>query len=108
MLAIVGAALRDSIRLVDEAFRLEEDALCVLAPNQGTVEGVQMAERLLAPARRARARRGGCGSTISAGVVACPEHGDDADELLHKADAAMWRARAVGPAGRRRRALQDR
>ena len=33
VLAIVAAALRDSIRLVDEAFRLEEDALCVLAPN---------------------------------------------------------------------------
>ena len=47
VLAIVGAALRDSIRIVDEAFRLEEDALCVLAPNLGTVEGVQMAERLL-------------------------------------------------------------
>ncbi len=47
VLAIVGAALRESIRLVDEVFRLEEDALCVLAPNQTTVEGVQMAERLL-------------------------------------------------------------
>ena len=47
VLAIVGAALRDSIRIVDEAFRLEEDAICVLAPNLRTVEGVQMAERLL-------------------------------------------------------------
>ena len=62
VLAIVGAALRDSIRLVDEAFRLEEDAICVLAPNQDTVEGVQMAERLLRHARRARAARGGCRS----------------------------------------------
>ena len=34
MLAVVGAALRDSVRIVDETFRLEEDALCVLAPNQ--------------------------------------------------------------------------
>ena len=51
MLAVVGAALRDSIRLVDEVFSLEEDALCVLAPNQTTVEGVQMAERLLGYAR---------------------------------------------------------
>ena len=46
-LAIVGAALRDSIRIVDEAFRLEEDAICVLAPNLHTVEAMQMAERLL-------------------------------------------------------------
>jgi diguanylate cyclase (GGDEF)-like protein len=106
VLSIVGAALRDSIRLVDEAFRLEEDALCVLAPNIGTVEGVQMCERLLGQLDDLE-RAGGLRISISAGVVACPDHGADAEELLHKADAAMWRARAVGqPVGVG--ALQDR
>lgn len=95
VLAIVGAALRDSVRLVDEAFRLEEDALCVLAPNQTTVEGVQMAERLLLVLDELEAA-GGLRIAVSAGVVACPEHGADADDLLRKADEAMWRARAVG------------
>jgi diguanylate cyclase (GGDEF)-like protein len=106
VLSIVGAALRDSIRIVDEAFRLEEDALCVLAPNLGTVEGVQMCERLLGQLDDLD-RAGGLRINISAGVVACPDHGADAEELLHKADAAMWRARAVGqPVGVG--ALQDR
>ena len=106
VLSIVGAALRDSIRIVDEAFRLEEDALCVLAPNIGTVEGVQMCERLLGQLDDLE-RAGGLRICISAGVVACPDHGADAEELLHKADAAMWRARAVGqPVGVG--ALQDR
>jgi diguanylate cyclase (GGDEF)-like protein len=106
VLSIVGAALRDSVRLVDEAFRLEEDALCVLAPNIGTVEGVQMCERLLGQLDDLE-RAGGLRISISAGVVACPDHGADAEELLHKADAAMWRARAVGqPVGVG--ALQDR
>lgn len=106
VLSIVGAALRDSIRIVDEAFRLEEDALCVLAPNIGTVEGVQMCERLLGQLDDLE-KAGGLRISISAGVVACPEHGANADELLHKADAAMWRARAVGqPVGVG--ALQDR
>lgn len=106
VLSIVGAALRDSIRIVDEAFRLEEDAICVLAPNLGTVEGVQMCERLLGQLDDLE-KAGGLRITVSAGVVACPEHGTDADELLHKADAAMWRARAVGqPVGVG--ALQDR
>jgi diguanylate cyclase (GGDEF)-like protein len=106
MLAVVGAALRDSVRLVDETFRLEEDALCVLAPNLTTVEGVQMAERLLRLLDELEAA-GGLRIAISAGVVACPEHGNDADELLRKADEAMWRARAVGqPVGVG--ALQDR
>jgi diguanylate cyclase (GGDEF)-like protein len=106
VLSVVGAALRDSIRIVDEAFRLEEDAICVLAPNTGTVEGVQMCERLLRQLDDLE-RAGGLRIGISAGVVACPDHGADAEELLHKADAAMWRARAVGqPVGVG--ALQDR
>jgi diguanylate cyclase (GGDEF)-like protein len=106
MLAVVGAALRDAVRIVDETFLLEEDALCVLAPNQSTVEGVQMTERLLRLLDELEAA-GGLRITISAGVVACPDHGNDADQLLHKADEAMWRARALGqPVGVG--ALQDR
>ncbi|HEY6551042.1 MAG TPA: diguanylate cyclase [Solirubrobacterales bacterium] len=95
MLAVVGAALRESVRIVDETFRLEEDALCVLAPNLTTVEGVQMAERLLRLLDELEAA-GGLRIAISAGVVACPDHGSDAEGLLKKADEAMWRARAVG------------
>jgi diguanylate cyclase (GGDEF)-like protein len=95
LLAVVGAALRESVRLVDETFRLEENALCVLAPSQSTVGGVQMTERLLRMLDELEAA-GGLKISISAGVVACPEHGNDAEELLHKADEAMWRARAVG------------
>ena len=106
VLSVVGAALRDSIRIVDEAFHLEEQAICVLAPNIGTVEGVQMCERLLRQLDELE-RAGGLRICVSAGVVACPEHGTNTDELLHKADAAMWRARAVGqPVGVG--ALQDR
>lgn len=106
MLAVVGAALRDAVRIVDETFLLEEDALCVLAPNQSTVEGVQMTERLLRLLDELEAA-GGLRITVSAGVVACPDHGNDADELLRKADEAMWRARALGqPVGVG--ALQDR
>jgi len=95
VLAVLGAALRDSIRLVDEAFRLEEDAICVLAPNQHTVEGVQMAERLLGRLEDLE-QAGGLRIAVSAGVVSCPDHGSDVEELLRKADEAMWRARAVG------------
>jgi diguanylate cyclase (GGDEF)-like protein len=106
VLPILGAALRDSIRIVDEAFRLEEDAICILAPNLRTVEGMQMAERLLYKLDELE-RAGGLRIAIAAGVVSCPEHGTDAEELLRKADVAMWRARAVGqPVGVG--ALQDR
>jgi GGDEF domain-containing protein len=94
-LAVVSAALRDSIRIVDEAFRLEEQAIAVLAPNLRTVEGMQMCERLLGQLDELE-KAGGLRIAVTAGIVACPDHGADADQLLHKADAAMWRARAVG------------
>lgn len=109
-LAVVGAALSESVRLVDETFRLEEDALCVLAPGQNTVGGVQMAERLLSQLDDLE-QAGGLRIGISAGVVACPEHGNDAEGLLRKADEAMWRARAVGQpvgVGALAQPLQDR
>lgn len=95
VLTVVGAALREAVRIVDETFLLEEDALCVLAPNLSTVEGVKMTERLLRMLDELEAA-GGLRISVSAGVVACPEHGNDADELLKKADEAMWRARALG------------
>jgi diguanylate cyclase (GGDEF)-like protein len=94
-LALVAAALNDSVRLVDESFQLEEDGICVLAPQQTTVEGVRMAERLLRILSQVEAS-GGMRIGVTAGVVACPEHGIEAEGLLHKADEAMWRARAVG------------
>jgi diguanylate cyclase (GGDEF)-like protein len=94
-LAVVGAALYDSVRLLDETFRLGVDGVCVLAPNQTTVGGVRMAERLLRLLDELEAA-GGLRIGITAGVVACPEHGNGAEALLHKADEAMWRARAVG------------
>ncbi len=95
VVTVVGAALRESIRLADEAFRLEGSALCVLAPHQRTVDGVQMAQRL-ARVLAKREAAGGLPVTISAGVTSCPEHGTSAERLLREADGAMWRARSLG------------
>ena len=65
-----------------------------------------MAERLLAQLEELEGA-GGLRIVVSAGVVACPDHGNDVEQLLRKADTAMWRARAVGqPVGVG--ALQDR
>lgn len=92
---IVARELRESIRAIDETYRLEENELCVLAPYEDASDGARMAERLsnrLAELEQAD----GWQITISAGVAACPEHGFDPDKLLASADTAMWRARATG------------
>jgi diguanylate cyclase (GGDEF)-like protein len=95
VLQIVSAALRDSIRLMDEGFRLEENELGVLAPDQTSEGGERMAERLGEMLNELE-RAGGLRISISAGVVSCPEHGDEPEQLLRRADTAMWRARATG------------
>jgi diguanylate cyclase (GGDEF)-like protein len=95
VLAVVGGALRESIRLADEAFYLGPHSLCVLAPDQTTVDGVQMAQRLARILANLEAK-GGLRVTISAGVAACPEHGTAAERLLREGETAMWRARSVG------------
>jgi diguanylate cyclase (GGDEF)-like protein len=95
VLQIVSAALRESIREMDEGFRLEENELGVLAPDQTSAGGERMAERLGEMLNELEAA-GGLRITISAGVVSCPEHGDEPEQLLRRADTAMWRARATG------------
>jgi diguanylate cyclase (GGDEF)-like protein len=95
VLAVVSAALRGSIRMVDEAFRLDEDELCLLAPNQTAADATLMAHRLSSLLARLE-EAGGLRITVSAGVAACPEHGDEPERLLRQADTAMWRARATG------------
>jgi len=94
-MAVVGGALRESIRLADEAFYLGPHSLCVLAPDQTTVDGVQMAQRLARVLSNLEAK-GGLRITISAGVASCPEHGTSAERLLREGETAMWRARSVG------------
>ena len=95
VMAIVGGALRESIRLADEAFHLGPHSLCVLAPNQTTVDAVQMAQRLARILANLEAK-GGLRITISAGVASCPEHGTASERLLREGETAMWRARSVG------------
>ncbi len=95
VMAVVGGALRESIRLADEAFYLGPHSLCVLAPDQTTVDGVQMAQRLARILTDLEAK-GGLRVTISAGVASCPEHGTAAERLLREGETAMWRARSVG------------
>ena len=63
------------------------------APNQDTVGGVQMSERLLRACSQGLEAAGGLPIGISAGVVACPEHGADAEA----ASAQGRRSDVAGP-----------
>jgi diguanylate cyclase (GGDEF)-like protein len=91
----VATALGEAIRTVDTPVRLKDDEFCVLLPNQTATRARALAERL-AEAVEAVEGPGGQSLGVAVGVVSCPQHSTDPEELLALADSAMYRAKAAG------------
>jgi len=92
----VGMSLRRSIRSVDTAARIGGDEFCVLLPEQDLKSAAKLAARLASAVEEEVATPGDPPVTISIGVAASPEHGDEAESLIDSADRAMYRAKAAG------------
>jgi diguanylate cyclase (GGDEF)-like protein len=92
MLKAVGSALGATIRETDTVARLGGDEFAVLADISVSFSGEMLAERL----RNAVAEVGGrSGVTASVGVAEV-QPGDDVADLMHRADAAMYRSKSGG------------
>lgn len=98
LLVAVALAVRRTIRTVDTPARIGDDELGILAPNQDAAAARALGERLAEAIGAETAGPQGSGVRVAVGVVACPEHGDDATTLLGAADQAMYRAKAGGEA----------
>jgi diguanylate cyclase (GGDEF)-like protein len=92
----VAMSLRRSIRSVDTAARIGGDEFCVLLPEQDLKSAAKLAARLATAVEEEVATPDEPPVTISIGVAAAPEHGDDAEALIDTADRAMYRAKAAG------------
>ena len=92
----VAMSLRRSIRSVDTAARIGGDEFCVLLPEQDLKSAAKLAARLATAVEEEVAAPGDPPVTISIGVAASPEHGDEAEALIDTADRAMYRAKAAG------------
>jgi diguanylate cyclase (GGDEF)-like protein len=92
VLTAIGSALGATVRETDTVARLGGDEFAVLADISVTFSGEMLAERLRA-AVAATGRR--YGVTASVGVAEI-EPGDDVEDLMHRADAAMYRSKAAG------------
>jgi len=70
----------------------------VIMPQASAEDGQAMAEEIRTHVERAGFRYGETvlKVTLSCGVAAFPDHGADGDELVRKADRAMYRAKAGG------------
>ncbi|MFD2093400.1 diguanylate cyclase domain-containing protein [Blastococcus deserti] len=92
LLTAVGAALGAAVRETDTVARLGGDEFAVLADVSAGFRGEAVAERLRAAVARVGASHG---VTASVGVAEV-EPGDVVEDLMHRADAAMYRSKSSG------------
>ena len=94
LVGIAGAVDR-TVRGVDTTVRMQEDEFCVLLPNQTAGRAKVAAGRLAEAVEQVTDPSGGP-LRVTIGIVACPQHGARAEELLELADSALYRAKAAG------------
>jgi diguanylate cyclase (GGDEF)-like protein len=91
----VATALSEGTRSIDTPIRMGGDEFCVLLPQQTASRARAMAERLSTEIERVESPAQHP-LQVSIGVVSCPQHATEAEDLLALADGAMYRAKAAG------------
>jgi diguanylate cyclase (GGDEF)-like protein/putative nucleotidyltransferase with HDIG domain len=96
----VAEALGAELRPYDVAARFGGEEFAVLLPETEVEEALVIAERIRAAVEGQLFRRHGSDDevavTLSLGVASYPLHAQDADELVHQADLALYRSKALG------------
>jgi diguanylate cyclase (GGDEF)-like protein/putative nucleotidyltransferase with HDIG domain len=96
----ISEIFRQQLRHYDVPARFGGEEFCILLPETPPDQAIEIAERI----RRAVADRKyevetssePIGATISLGVAGFPRDGADANELIHQADLAVYRAKLQG------------
>ncbi|HEY5054348.1 MAG TPA: GGDEF domain-containing protein [Solirubrobacterales bacterium] len=90
----VAYTMRSSLRAGDSIYRVGGEEILVVLPGAGKTDAVEIAERLR---RAVRERRpAGVGVTVSIGVAVSGSDRVNADDLVARADAALYTAKAGG------------
>jgi diguanylate cyclase (GGDEF)-like protein len=96
VLRAFAALVRSGTRPEDIAARLGGEEFVLVLPHTGAAGTVAAAERLRRGTRTSLAAPKGRRITVSLGVAVFPADGATLDELLTKADQAMYRAKSLG------------
>ena len=101
LLEVVAGRIRDNVKDSDVVARLGGDEFAVLLENvAGKEEALAAAQRLLeAMVPPARLVDYEIVVTASIGIALYPDHGETAEEILQRADKAMYRAKLNGRDG---------
>ena len=94
VLQAVGRAIDSAIRKRDISFRYGGDEFAILLPRTGVNQAMQIANRVRHAIHEHPIVAGTL--TASAGVACHPMHAADKPTLISAADAALYRAKAVG------------
>lgn len=94
VLRMVARILRDALRPYDIIGRFGGEEFLVVAPTTTPAEATAIAERLRRLIEQTPVT-GGSAVTISVGVAAL-HAGDSLDQLIHRADQALYRAKDLG------------
>lgn len=94
VLRLVAEAIRGAVRQADIVGRLGGDEFAVLMPETGADVAEAAAGRLAKSLREAF--HGSPSVTASIGIVSCTDAGAGPDDVLHKADRAMYEAKKLG------------
>jgi diguanylate cyclase (GGDEF)-like protein len=94
----LGNVFRHSIRLVDTAYRYGGDEFLVLLPETDFAGAFVVAEKIRMGAEEIGLVAGGGEllTSVSIGLVSCPEDGTSVEELMIAADRAMYQAKSLG------------
>jgi len=94
----VGGLLQARLRRMDVACRYGGEELVVLMPDCTAVEALARAQEICALVRSLRDRPDSTlpAVTVSIGVAAWPEHGEQMGRVIEAADAALYAAKRTG------------
>ena len=97
LLQQIGQRLQGAVLATDLVARLGGDEFAVLLPETDAVRAVQVAEDLGRVFQTPFMLAGkSIEVDVSIGIAVAPQHGQDADALLRRADAAMYQAKRLG------------
>lgn len=98
VLRSLATVIRRSIRATDTAYRYGGDEFLVLLPETDFAGAFVVAEKIRTGVEEVGLATGGGDllTSVSIGLVSCPEDGTSAEELMIAADRAMYQAKSLG------------
>lgn len=98
LITTIAMTLQDSLRASDIICRFGGDEFVALLPNQGSERAMEVAERLRLAVANTSFDKGGVrvSTTVSIGTATYPDEVEDVNELMEKADEALYVSKKVG------------